>query len=138
MVPNLCECAHAEASARIRGQLDLIDKLIGDAKTKEAIKEVRKVVAAQEQQLREHMTTYRSKYERNMMEFVKTRAIRGELQTSAWKEGDLKRLRDPSSAAAAAAAAGKKKPKVPAGAGKKKAAAAVKIKTEPMDVGDDF
>jgi hypothetical protein len=123
-----CPCAHSEASDRIKRQLDRVDELLGASKTNEAVKELKKAIQAQKAELHQHTVVHQAKYERNMVEFVKTRSINssaagggGEpLQTSVWKAGDLKRLRDPvkkkrrkdtAAAATAATAAATKKPK---------------------------
>ncbi len=104
-VPGLCECILHESTAKIREQLARVDALIdgfgGPAAKRSALtetqKELKKTLAAIEQNIKVHIIEYRAKYDRNMVEYAKVRAINlGEpVQTNGNTLGVLKKIREP-------------------------------------------
>ncbi len=96
-MPNLCECILHESTAKIREQLARIDALTQKGSVVEAQKELKKVLAAQEQSIKLHVTEYRDKFARNMVEYAKVRALNiGEpLQTNGHTLGELKKMLEP-------------------------------------------
>lgn len=84
----------------MESSLALIESAIENKKHKEAITEVKKELVRLKEDYKLHITEYNKEYMRSMMELSKTRVLNpvdGELvlQSSAWKPGDTKRLRNP-------------------------------------------
>ena len=105
-VPHLCECILHESTAKIREQLNQVDSLLeasssgGNPNTKkltEAQKKLKEALNLQAQMIHAHVTEYRAKFTRNMVEYAKVRALNlGEpLQTNGHTLGDLKKIREP-------------------------------------------
>jgi hypothetical protein len=97
IVPNLCECTLLESAAKIRELVARIESAVQKGNTNEAIREIKKTLAALEQSYQEHVVEFKKKYAWNLTEHAKYRALNlgDPLQTSGHTNGDLKNIREP-------------------------------------------
>lgn len=99
MIPIMCECILHESTTKLRAHLARLDSLLDSKKpsASEMQKELKRALTAQEASIKVHITEYREKYARNMVEYAKVRALNigDPLQTHGHTLGELKTIREP-------------------------------------------
>ena len=99
-VPKICECKTLEIFDSIEARLSKIDEAVDGKRFAEALREIRKIIQAQRDLYKTHVTDYQATFQRSMVEMHKFKEINGNaqqlpLQTNAWQTGDLKRVVEP-------------------------------------------
>ncbi|MBX9637242.1 MAG: hypothetical protein K2Q45_06795 [Nitrosomonas sp.] len=99
-VAKIFDCFAKEATDQIMAQIAIIENRVAEGKDKDAIKQLKKTVGLMQIQVNE-MIKAEEKFRRNMFEVAKIRLINATaqdqqpLQTSAYKAGDVRKIRQP-------------------------------------------
>lgn len=96
-----CHCIFTERAKNLDASLTLVENAVEKKHLKEAITEIRKEVQRLKEDYKIHIEEHNKDYMRSMLDLSKNRVLNPIevdgtlLQTSAWKTGDVNRLRNP-------------------------------------------